>query len=454
MLREANQAVSSVHGRITLHTFWELIFDFIPNFCYNSTTDRCVDVHVHLLCVCTLWSIFCFSFVRFVRSSLPHDQSEREAPPKGQSAVTLLYGSRSLRDAFVAIFNLYEGFCGPTHFRALGSLLGYQGIAMLLEELMNVVDNQVLPHLFTCTVRHHCSQPQIQNSLLPFVTALMQGMPAKCKLPLYQYGSKGTHSQPGVEKCTLFLFIRCAGILLGSIGSCYWLQGLAYWRVSGIQRVWERRSLLLVAWESPGVLVCCVSLVVETTIHFLGSRRGQRLASSIYFPEPIPTTFCERWASCVMGTTNLTEVNIPSQRIKVWRQLCSRWISSMLHCTLFPWSTSMALLNKQKMPKILNCSLERGYAGHLACLRWYCGKSNLFWKRIRWVDKNFDGLLKMVDCVCVCIRYGKVVILLMVWWASMSARNSIDYGVHSSLPSACLFPRTKCLLSKPHREGR
>lgn len=41
MIREANQAVSSPHGRITLHIFWELIYDFFPNFCYNSTTDRC-----------------------------------------------------------------------------------------------------------------------------------------------------------------------------------------------------------------------------------------------------------------------------------------------------------------------------------------------------------------------------------------------------------------------------
>ena len=40
MLSEANQSVVSPHGRITLHIFWELIYDFIPNYCYNSTTDR------------------------------------------------------------------------------------------------------------------------------------------------------------------------------------------------------------------------------------------------------------------------------------------------------------------------------------------------------------------------------------------------------------------------------
>ena len=40
MFNEANQSVSSPHGRITLHIFWELHYDFLPNFCYNSTTDR------------------------------------------------------------------------------------------------------------------------------------------------------------------------------------------------------------------------------------------------------------------------------------------------------------------------------------------------------------------------------------------------------------------------------
>ena len=52
LLREANQAVSSVHGRITLHVFWELIYDFIPNFCYNSTTDRYgANTLLSMLCV-------------------------------------------------------------------------------------------------------------------------------------------------------------------------------------------------------------------------------------------------------------------------------------------------------------------------------------------------------------------------------------------------------------------
>ena len=46
MLNEANQAINSPHGRITLHMFWELHYDFLPNFCYNSTTDRLVYVRM------------------------------------------------------------------------------------------------------------------------------------------------------------------------------------------------------------------------------------------------------------------------------------------------------------------------------------------------------------------------------------------------------------------------
>lgn len=32
---------------------------------------------------------------------------------------------------------------------------------------------------------------QLNTTLKPYIVALMQGMPAKCKLPLYEYGSKG-----------------------------------------------------------------------------------------------------------------------------------------------------------------------------------------------------------------------------------------------------------------------
>lgn len=41
MFREANHNVSAPYGRITLHVFWELNYDFLPNYCYNGSTNRC-----------------------------------------------------------------------------------------------------------------------------------------------------------------------------------------------------------------------------------------------------------------------------------------------------------------------------------------------------------------------------------------------------------------------------
>lgn len=43
MFREANHNVSAPYGRITLHVFWELNYDFLPNYCYNGSTNRCVE---------------------------------------------------------------------------------------------------------------------------------------------------------------------------------------------------------------------------------------------------------------------------------------------------------------------------------------------------------------------------------------------------------------------------
>lgn len=40
MFREANHNVLAPYGRITLHVFWELNYDFLPNYCYNAATNR------------------------------------------------------------------------------------------------------------------------------------------------------------------------------------------------------------------------------------------------------------------------------------------------------------------------------------------------------------------------------------------------------------------------------
>lgn len=52
MFREANHNVSAPYGRITLHVFWELNFDFLPNYCYNGSTNRSVQSHCRAILLC------------------------------------------------------------------------------------------------------------------------------------------------------------------------------------------------------------------------------------------------------------------------------------------------------------------------------------------------------------------------------------------------------------------
>ena len=42
MFREANHNVLAPYGRVTLHVFWELNYDFLPHYCYNAATNRFV----------------------------------------------------------------------------------------------------------------------------------------------------------------------------------------------------------------------------------------------------------------------------------------------------------------------------------------------------------------------------------------------------------------------------
>ncbi|ETE64762.1 Cytoplasmic FMR1-interacting protein 2, partial [Ophiophagus hannah] len=114
MFREANHNVSAPYGRITLHVFWELNFDFLPNYCYNGSTNR------------------------FVRTAIPFTQEpQRDKPANVQPYY--LYGSKPLNIAYSHIYSSYRNFVGPPHFKTICRLLGYQGIAVVMEELLKIV---------------------------------------------------------------------------------------------------------------------------------------------------------------------------------------------------------------------------------------------------------------------------------------------------------------------------
>ncbi|XP_072040304.1 cytoplasmic FMR1-interacting protein 2-like isoform X3 [Amphiura filiformis] len=148
MLREANHNVMAPYGRITLHVFWELYYDFIPTFCYNGATER------------------------FVRTRLTFmDPPSRDKPPS--AAASYQYGSKALNIAYGTVNGLYTGFVGLPHFRCIVRLLGYQGVAVVMEELLKIVKGS------------------LQNTILQYVKILMEVMPKTCKLPKYEYGTKG-----------------------------------------------------------------------------------------------------------------------------------------------------------------------------------------------------------------------------------------------------------------------
>ncbi|KAH7640918.1 hypothetical protein HUG17_8387 [Dermatophagoides farinae] len=126
LLAEANQSVSAPYGRITLHIYSEMISDFLPRYCFNSSTQRFIrmpDEMSNLLLI---------------------DQKiSRERMPLTANMPYLAYGSKALNYAFSSIQKLYTGFIGAPHFRVICRVLGYSGIALIIEELLNFIQNKI-----------------------------------------------------------------------------------------------------------------------------------------------------------------------------------------------------------------------------------------------------------------------------------------------------------------------
>lgn len=96
----------------------------------------------------------------------------RDRPP--QMSHHYLWGTKQLNLAYTTQYSQYFGFVGPQHFHTMCKLLGYQGIAVVMEELLKIVKSL------------------IQGTLLQFTKALMEdAMPKILKLPRYVYGSSG-----------------------------------------------------------------------------------------------------------------------------------------------------------------------------------------------------------------------------------------------------------------------
>ncbi|XP_065556681.1 cytoplasmic FMR1-interacting protein-like isoform X2 [Artemia franciscana] len=150
--REANHNVLAPYGRVTLHVFWELNYDFLPSYCYNAATAR---------------------FVRCqgIQFAQPVVREKPQVPGH-----VYLWGNKGLHAAANAIFGQYNGFVGASHFKAIVQLLGYQGIAVVIEEVLKIIKSLV------------------QGNILQFTKTLLNAMPKQCKLPRYDYGSPGVLS--------------------------------------------------------------------------------------------------------------------------------------------------------------------------------------------------------------------------------------------------------------------
>lgn len=148
MFREANHNVSAPYGRITLHVFWELNYDFLPNYCYNAATNR------------------------FVKTAISFTQPiQRDKAPS--VSYQYVWGTKALSSAFGTIYSLFSNFVGTPHFHVIAKLLGYQGIAVVIEELLKIISNL------------------LQGTLMQYTKTLMRAMPKTCKLLRYDYGSPG-----------------------------------------------------------------------------------------------------------------------------------------------------------------------------------------------------------------------------------------------------------------------
>ncbi|OUC48632.1 cytoplasmic Fragile-X interacting family protein [Trichinella nativa] len=101
------------------------------------------------------------TFVRSRASSNSASAAQRDKPP--QASAYFFWGSKAFNTAFSNIYTMYCGFVGVPHFHAMAKLLKYNGIAVILEELLKVSENLSVAKL----------------------------IPKVCRLPLYDYGSPG-----------------------------------------------------------------------------------------------------------------------------------------------------------------------------------------------------------------------------------------------------------------------
>ncbi|EFA78321.1 component of SCAR regulatory complex [Heterostelium album PN500] len=151
ILNEVNESTSlvSYHGRIALHTIFEIMSDFAPNYTFNSITQR------------------------FIKAPyLFTEEVQRESMPKTNPL--FLFGNKQLNAAYANSAELHKSFLGMPHMHALINVVGRKNLPLIIGECLRNIEIK------------------INNVLTPYCRELIQsGMPPSQKLPIYDYGTEG-----------------------------------------------------------------------------------------------------------------------------------------------------------------------------------------------------------------------------------------------------------------------
>ena len=118
LFKEADQNVTSSYGLITIHILNEIKNDVLPNFCYNQSTSRFVPTKLRLV-----------------------KPAKREDPPS--FLVPDQWGSKAIQVVFQTVNSLYSEFIGHQHFKCISRYLGYQGIALVMNEFLELIEKSV-----------------------------------------------------------------------------------------------------------------------------------------------------------------------------------------------------------------------------------------------------------------------------------------------------------------------
>ena len=128
LVKEANNNIVAPYGIITLHVFHEVNNCLLPGYCFNFSTQRFTK------------QVVSAAGVRIGDQATKHRDN-----PLSHVELFHLYGSTSLNRAFNQICDLYSTFIGSEHLKIMCNMLGYQGIAVLIEEIVKEITSKLTP---------------------------------------------------------------------------------------------------------------------------------------------------------------------------------------------------------------------------------------------------------------------------------------------------------------------